>query len=99
MRLSQRQIRTIENELEKKNTLTVWARGRRILIKRRQRHIYPSAQNTKVVRISNEDWEKIAARAKRDGISMAIAVDNMLIEAYRCKITRLLQSVLMVKAS
>jgi len=99
MKLSRTQIRMIENELENKETLIVRSRGRRILIKRRQRRIYPSQSSTKLVRINKEDYDKVKARAERDSTSMSVALDNMLIEAYRRKLTKLLQSYVSSKAS
>ena len=97
MRLSKTQIRTIENELENKNALIVRPHGRRVLIKVRPRRIYPSEGSTRLVRIYKDDWQKVKDRAKCDGTSMSVALDSMLIEAFRHKVTRLLQGVLLNK--
>ena len=99
MKLFKTQIRTIEGELENGVSLLLRPHGRRILIKKQLRRKYPSEQNTKLTRIYKEDYEKVKARAERDGTSNAIALDNMLIEAFRCKVTRLLQGVLLSKGT
>lgn len=99
MKLSKAQIRTIEDELENRNSLLIRSHGSRILIRRRQRRIYPSEQNTKIIRVYKEDWEKIKARAEHEGTSMSVALGKMVIEALRCKIIQLLKSMLPAKVT
>jgi hypothetical protein len=97
LKLSKTQIRTIENGLEDKKTLVVWRHSNKVRINVRQRHIYPSEAATKTVRISKEHYDKIVARARRDGTSLSVALDNMLIEALRKQVVRALQALLLTK--
>lgn len=97
--LSKRQVKQIERGLDAGHTILVFRHGHKVKVHFRQRHIYPSEQNTKTIRIYKEDYEKVRARAERDGTSASIALDKMLLEAFRLKVIRLLKNAILSKAS
>ena len=98
MVISKRIINMIEKELVDGNACMVRRRGRRFIVKSIVRRKETSESKTRHTRIYKEDWEKVRARANHDGVSFAVALGNMLLEAYRRRLLGQLRTLLSNRA-